>query len=571
MKIKQALGAVLSAAVLAVSALGAALPAAAAQSTAVGLTVRKWNGTTNTEIGSGESLAAGDIVTVSIKLDKPVSNIGGIDFTLGYDIGCFQYQDGSASCLIVDSNGRGDYKAAAGSVRGIWDTTTTNLQASGSIFSFRFTVQNVEDTKSAAFTLKINSFFDSTINQEDYVLDSDTATASVQVGSTTVDSAVIAAIEKIVTITATTTLADIQAAEAAYAGLNNAEKAKFNKEYPELYQALNTARQRYNDFQASLSQQQQKELAEKFLRDYAHVFSLTTSTVTIDDKDAVYAAVDAYLALSSGVRQYIAKDKQQLLSDLRDKMDVLVDKADEEAEEAANAEKEAKEFRENLRYSVLWDVEDSLFDEQYETLGPLVDEALAVYGMKSSAVKALLQDEYTVLTRLQERYSALVENNAEEKALREKVNAYQSKWIYVLALTEETVTIGDETAINMALNDYKSLDPEVQERLAARKAGLEKLLLVIQGLKETQDSTTDPQPTDPPTTPTSPVINGGDNGTPQDPEVVTVEKNVYLDRGVSSVIMWLFILLGVSVLLLSIPLALYLQNKKREKDGLTAV
>lgn len=107
MKIKQALGAVLSAAVLAVSALGAALPAAAAQSTAVGLTVRKWNGTTNTEIGSGESLAAGDIVTVSIKLDKPVSNIGGIDFTLGYDTGCFQYQDGSASCLIVDSNGRG--------------------------------------------------------------------------------------------------------------------------------------------------------------------------------------------------------------------------------------------------------------------------------------------------------------------------------------------------------------------------------------------------------------------------------------------------------------------------------
>lgn len=113
----------------------------------LGLTVRKWNGTTNTEIGSGESLAAGDIVTVSIKLDKPVSNIGGIDFTLGYDTGCFQYQDGSASCLIVDSNGRGDYKAAAGSVRGIWDTTTTNLQASGSIFSFRFTVQNVEDTK----------------------------------------------------------------------------------------------------------------------------------------------------------------------------------------------------------------------------------------------------------------------------------------------------------------------------------------------------------------------------------------------------------------------------------------
>lgn len=53
--------------------------------------------------------------------------------------------------------------------------------------------------------------------------------------------------------------------------------------------------------------------------------------------------------------------------------------------------------------------------------------------------------------------------------------------------------------------------------------------------------------------------------------MVTVEKNVYLDRGVSSVIMWLFILLGVSVLLLSIPLALYLQNKKREKDGLTAV
>lgn len=84
-----------------------------------------------------------------------------------------------------------------------------------------------------------------------------------------------------------------------------------------------------------------------------------------------------------------------------------------------------------------------------------------------------MQDEYTVLTRLQERYSALVENNAEEKALREKVNAYQSKWIYVLALTEETVTIGDETAINMALNDYKSLDPEVQERLAARKAGQE--------------------------------------------------------------------------------------------------
>ena len=197
MKIKRVFSAFLSAAVILTSAVGTMMSVGAAgQSTELSLTVQKWDGATGSNIPAGESLEEGDVITVSMKMgtrSNPVKNIGGISADLKYDTSSFTYQDGSASCMIVDPEGKSSFRDASGTIKAFWDTTTKDLSVWGTVFSFRFVVKNVAEAKTVDFSLTLGSLFENDDKQSDISVTVKTVTQSVSVGKTEIDPSVIEA------------------------------------------------------------------------------------------------------------------------------------------------------------------------------------------------------------------------------------------------------------------------------------------------------------------------------------------------------------------------------------------
>ena len=155
----------------------------------------------------------------------------------------------------------------------------------------------------------------------------------------------------------------------------------------------------------------------------------------------------------------------------------------------------------------------------------------------------------------------MLENDEEQQKIREKVNAFQKKWLRVFTLTAANVSASDKTAIEMAIADYSAQDEDVKTFLSAKMASLNSLLTVIKDLEETGQSTGEIQViTQPGETITSTVTKTVVKKEPAgEAEVVT--KTV-VKKGFTRSIYVLLALLMFAMLLMIFPVVLQLRYNK---------
>jgi hypothetical protein len=196
--------------------------------------------------------------------------------------------------------------------------------------------------------------------------------------------------------------------------------------------------------------------ADAFKAAYAGILAKTADTVALEDEAAVDAALAAHQALSEAAKARAAAEKI-LLDALKQTIGNLREKA---------------EFR-SAHAAVLALTVETVTAEDRDAL----DAALAAYEALSEADKALTGAEKTLLEDLKRRAGDLA-----EKA------AFRSAHAEVLALVMDTVTPGNEAAVDGALAAYAELGEDVRALAAAEKALLEVLKLRIADLRAAENA-----------------------------------------------------------------------------------
>jgi hypothetical protein len=197
------------------------------------------------------------------------------------------------------------------------------------------------------------------------------------------------------------------------------------------------------------------------------VLALTVNTVAVSNESAVNQALSAYNALNPAVQALLTTEKA-LLDSLKTKVDAL-------KVEAAN-QASANSFK--TTHSAALALTAETVTPANETI---VNNALAAYENLAQAVKDLLTTEKALLDALKVAIADKVEAAVDAAAAAFRTNHP------VTAKTVDTVTSGEEAALNAALTAYDALSAEVKAKLLPLdRAALEALGSKIVELKITE-------------------------------------------------------------------------------------
>jgi hypothetical protein len=207
----------------------------------------------------------------------------------------------------------------------------------------------------------------------------------------------------------------------------------------------------------------------------AVVLGETVSTVTVDDEEAIDAAISAYNALSDAQKALLTTEKAKLDS-LKTRIDQL--KTEAAAEEA------------NLEVANDWKTDEATAAVLGETVSTVtvddeeaIDAAIAAYDALSDAQKALLTTEKAKLNSLKTRIEQLKTDAETAAANLAAANTWKTTHTGILAKTTGTVALGDETALNAALVAYDELGEAVKALVVTEKSLLDGLQAKIAELK----------------------------------------------------------------------------------------
>jgi hypothetical protein len=185
--------------------------------------------------------------------------------------------------------------------------------------------------------------------------------------------------------------------------------------------------------------------ANAFKTARAAVLALTVDTVAVSNEGAINQALSAYNALDPAVRTLLTTEKALL--------DSLKTKVDELKVEAAN-QAAANSFKTSHSAALALTTETAT--PANETI---VNNALTAYGNLAQAVKDLLTTEKALLDTLKDAIA-----DKAEAAVDAAVAAFRTN-NPVAAKTVNTVTSGDEAALNAALVAYDALSPAAKAKL----------------------------------------------------------------------------------------------------------
>jgi len=579
MMLKRRLSAMLTACLLIVTTVGLTAAVALNVSAAQGIVTfsaaaKKWSAEISNYVAlPGNSTSAGDVIGVFVKA-QTIEKLSGIDFTLEYNNSTFTYLLDSATSFITDSNGQvaSNADTAKGSVRVLWDTTTSGGASVGlnDMFVLRFSVPEtgvaLNDVK-FKFTINTLYYFDTKVRPIE--MTSKTFDVGVNVAaSATVPQNLITAMQKLVTIEYTKASMDnIIAAENLYAGLTSAVKVAFAAQYPELYQAFSTARTRYSAAAEKADQDAVIKAKNDFLQANAAILAKLPKDLKEGDSVALEALETQYGML--GVRS-----KALLTNDEKKKIEELI--------AAIEAVDDVTFFNSFHRWIIDANVDVTLLEHPGVLLEQL-NEIIGWVSGRSALSLEFLKNEKKELDKLEVELKAALGTSEEELAIQAETRAYQLMWNPVFFKTADSVEIGDELAIRMAIADYNKLSPEAKNRLAYRLNIFNSLLLVIESLKETEKEVE-----------TITVTNTVNNTITQTLEV-PVENQVLVEipteqivevpvevqvkevvevpvkggvtkvqaQKMSDVIYWLMLLAGISVILLIYPVISYYNAVKK--------
>ena len=478
--------------------------------------------------------------------------VRGNAFTIDYDETVLTFLSDSSVCTVSDENAIFSAVNNNGKVLMNWDTTSKKTTFNGAVYYFKFKAkEEIEDSKNVAFNLEVTELYASLNGFPDIPFSVSGATKNVTIASVQISDNILALFDKLENIT-TNSLNDIVAALNAYNNeLNAIQKKHLKAKYPEKYNWLSTAYDRYYKAVDKAEEDKVNSIVKDFNDTYGALLKKGISKVTLKDAEKIAALDTAFKVLPSVVVSRLPKDTSKKINALLDRIETLTE-----------AQAEAKYFRET--YSQYYNLTDA--------------EGLMIYDSYNDTTKSLLSKEYKLLSQVNKKMQALIENDAKTAALNEKVNAFQQKWLRCFTLNPFNVSVGDKAAIQMAMADYETLDKDVKEKLAAKISVFKNLLSVIEKLEEEAGKTETIEIPGETVTVEKEVIKTETIELPGEQtivnvpgETVTVEKEVIktetvevsgAKQGFTRSIYILFILLAITLLMALLPAILEMRYRK---------
>lgn len=344
----------------------------------------------------------------------------------------------------------------------------------------------------------------------------------------------------------------------AFSKLTSSEKGLVSN-----YPTLAEAQKKYNELkekeEAEKNQQALQNEINKFLSDNADALALTESNAKISDLTKVTDALNEYATKSAYVREKL-KNEYEHLKKLRDKINALI-----EDENAKNAAIEiAAGFRETFKDLIELPVSNVVYEPEVLTE---IESAINTYDeVFDDYTKALLTKEYQHIKALYERYKELeIKNAPEPESVVREYTAFREKYLKLIMMSEDSVTQNEYSLIQQAMSDYDSMSDMAKGKTASVYRHLMNLLFALNNAEvdyiDSDDTQTD--------------IDSDTNGNEIIKEVVKY-KTKTLEAGeiglktsykVSDTVWMLLVLLGVSIILFSVPTTLYFVMKNKYLKG----
>ena len=344
----------------------------------------------------------------------------------------------------------------------------------------------------------------------------------------------------------------------AFSKLTSSEKGLVSN-----YPTLAEAQKKYNELkekeETEKNQQALQNEINKFLSDNADALALTESNAKISDLTKVTDALNEYATKSAYVREKL-KNKYEHLKKLRDKINALI-----EDENAKNAAIEiAAGFRETFKDLIELPVSNVVYEPELLTE---IESAINTYDeVFDDYTKALLTKEYQHIKALYERYKELeIKNAPEPESVVREYTAFREKYLKLIMMSEDSVTQNEYSLIQQAMSDYDSMSDMAKGKMASVYRHLMNMLFALNNAEvdyiDSDDTQTD--------------IDSDTNGNEIIKEVVKY-KTKTLEAGeiglktsykVSDTVWMLLVLLGVSIILFSVPTTLYFVMKNKYLKG----
>lgn len=509
----------------------------------------------------------GEIVYISLSASR-IYALGGLSFEIAYNPEVFEFRKNSAVCLIDDEkasvvyNDIGDSKVSVAYYTASYNETTTTV---GDLFLLPFVVKKLSNNSTDNFSLKVNDLYDNSPWQNDIAFE-ETDVCTVKTVATALPAELIDAAAALENIKYPDSKADIDSALQMYASLSNEQKNALKERYPSHYKWLDTAKERYNKLAEKAKKDEILSEVENFKKANKAALKLTVDTVKIEDETKVSAAILAYDNCSSAAKSYLM-DEAKLINALLDRVESLKE-----------IKEEINEFLTSSSYASVWDEErvNKNLHYEYEHFSKFFELALMSYGMLSDEAKAELKDEYDYLSKIKVKIDEYLAKDKAAEALNAKVSEFMQTYMYAFTRNENNVSIEDKNAINMVVQAYERLsDAELKDALASKISDLKALLEVIDEMSGEEGDKETAYVDVPGETITQTVEVPGETVTqtvevPGETEYVTETKtktekliqSIMQKTALSKVILYLFVLLGVSILLLMAAYVLAENHKK---------
>lgn len=500
------------------------------------------------------SFGAGETIVLGISFSGIADcAVRGNNLSVTFNTDCLEFSDKNSICCISDKNAVFLCNAQDDKAIVVWDTTSVNTYFNGTVYYLKFKVaQEITKTKTVSFGLEVQDFYESANGFNDIPFNLVNTNVDVVIITEEIDEATIKLFNKLEKVDENS-LSDITAAMEAYNALSNQAKKYLSQAYPQQYEWLSTAYDRYHAAVQKATEEEIKKIVSDFLAKYEKILSRDLSKVTLNDVRTVESMQNAYKAMPSTVTSRLSKEVKQKIEALAEKIVALRD-----------AQSEVKDFRE--AYSQYYELEDSMYITIYDSYYLYIDEALMMYDSLSEEAKAQLQAEYERLKHIDAIIDELLAKDEAETILREKVSEFQQRWLRVFGLTTTNVSLADKSAIEMVIADYEKLDDDVKDRLKSRIANLNNLLTVIKSL-ETENEGNDEGDSSAEQQPEKIIQTVTQTVTEKVPEVVTETVTKKVQKTTFTKAIWILLaLLVFSFLLLVFPIILQARYKHLLKE-----
>lgn len=461
----------------------------------------------------------GETAYVAVSVSE-IEGIGGFALKLNYDSTIVKKAATDILWLISDEKSANMIKDNKTNIVITWETYNTVSTLSGLLMYVPFVVlEDYMGTGPATFTLEVEEAFENNVAQTT-INTKITGPVSINIVASTVPQEFLDLVEPLKTISYNPnalpeypkdSLADINKALEKYLTLTGEQKETFYRNYPELYDALTNAKNKYYELATTQAEKLANEEKDAFLAKYSALIDKDINNVTLaEDGEALTNLAADYPLLSADAKKKLTdyqKDKIVTLINKKSQLEKAERDYQTALEEVADFKAEYDKYVSDEKYPAFL----ANWPAAYTTFSGYIVGARVYYDVLSDLAKEMLKTEKERLDELYNLSLEYAEDAAEEQKILDDVTEFVKRYSTAFMVNASSVSIGDKALIELAISAHGELeDGPVKERLALQIENLKKLLTVIEEL-EKEDAVVAP-----------------DNSTDTEPqkEIIEIEKEV---------------------------------------------